>query len=58
MAQYSNGYAVNTRIPKATYDKLKNASRRSGLSMSHIIRDALEGSEHLNARKPAKKAKH
>ncbi len=45
MSKYANGYTVNTRMPKNMFLELKRDSKESGLSMSHIMRDAYRKSK-------------
>lgn len=41
MAQYNNGYAVNTRLPEDIYKWLKSESKSARISMGLIVRQAL-----------------
>ena len=58
MAEYNNGYAVNTRLPKDMYDWLKQYAKLESLSMGQIIRQALrETMDERGNNKAARKAK-
>ncbi len=41
MAEYNNGFAVNTRLPEDIYRWLKSESKSARISMGLIVRQAL-----------------